>query len=71
MTSVSVIEEDCAYFDLGEQDYMYFLNKSGDNYYLNRIKINNNFDEKEEMFGVYSEGDAPEKEVEEEVEEEE
>ena len=71
LASVSVVEEDVASFDLGEQDYMYFYNKTGDNYYLNRIRVNNNIDEKEEMFGVYNKADVPEVEVEEEVEDEE
>lgn len=70
LTSVTAFEADFAYFDVSADDaYMYFYKKEGDNYYLNRLKVNNNLDEKEEMIGVYEDDDAPV--VEEETEEEE
>ena len=70
LTSIDAVQEDYAYFDLNEEEnYLYFYKKSGDNYYLNRIKVNNNMGEAEEMFGAYLDADIPE--VEEEVEEEE
>lgn len=65
------ISEDMQYFDISsDEDYMYFLKQTGSNYYLHRIKLTNNFDEVEEMFGVYESGDIPEK-VEEDSENEE
>lgn len=70
LTTISTIETDCAYFDLSEDSYMYFYNKIGENYYLNRIKINNNLGETEEMFGVYNSADVPEVEEDEIIEEE-
>ncbi len=68
LTTIDAVESDCAYFDLDEDEsMMYFYKKVGENYYLHRIRINNNLGEAEEMFGVYLEEDAPE--VEEEIEE--
>ena len=60
LATLSVISEDYACFDLGDDDdYVYFYNKIGNNYYLNRLKVNNNLGEAEEMFGVYESADAP------------
>ena len=72
LTTFDVVEEDYAYFDLNEEENMlYFFKLSGDDYYLHRIKVNNNLDEAEEMFGVYESGDEPVVEEEEEETEEE
>lgn len=72
LTTFDVVEEDYAYFDLNEEENMlYFFKLSGDDYYLHRIKVNNNLDEVEEMFGVYESGDEPVVEEEEEETEEE
>jgi len=71
LTTISKVEKDFAYFDMAEdENYLYFLNKTGSNYYLNRLKVNNNLDQKEEMFGVYLEADEPEVEEDEEADEE-
>ena len=72
LTTISAVEEKYAYFDFSEDENMlYFYKKEGSNYYLNRIKVNNNYEETEEMVGVYLPDDIPEKEeVEEEIEEE-
>ena len=72
LTTISAVEEKYAYFDFSEDENMlYFYKKEGGNYYLNRIKVNNNYEETEEMVGVYLPDDIPEKEeVEEEIEEE-
>ena len=52
-------------FDVESDDnYIYFLNQEGSNMYLNRVKIQNNFEEEKEMFGVYLESDVPETEEE-------
>ena len=52
-------------FDVESDDnYIYFLNQEGSNMYLNRVKIQNNFEEEKEMFGVYLESDVPEVEEE-------
>lgn len=70
LATLNTFEEDYAYFDLSSDNgFMYFFNKEGENYYLNRLKVNNNLGETEEMFGVYESADVPE--VEEETEEEE
>lgn len=71
LTSVNEIDSANAYFDMGiDESYLYFFNKTGNNFYLNRIKVINNIEEKEEMFGVYLGGDVPvQEEVEEEIEE--
>ena len=58
LTTVSSFEEDFAYFDV-DDGYMYFYQKQGENYYLHRIKINNNLGETEEMIGEYLEADEP------------
>ena len=75
LTTILGVQEDCAYFDLNEEENMlYFYTIAGSNetnYYLHRLQVNNNFESAEEMFGVYVDGDQPEQEeVEEEVEEE-
>jgi len=67
LTSVTSIEKDYAYFDL-DNSYLFFYQKEGNNYYLNRLKVNNNLGESQEMIGVYLDEDAPK--VEEETEEE-
>ena len=70
LASVDAIEEDYDYFDL-DDNYLYFYQMEGSNYYLNRLKVNNNLGETEEMIGVYLEEDAPvveEEETEEEAE---
>lgn len=72
LTTIDAVSSDCSYFDLDEDEsMMYFYKKVGENYYLHRIRINNNIGETEEMFGVYIESDAPveEEEPEEEIEE--
>ena len=71
LATMDTFEEDYAYFDLSDDNaYMYFYKMEGSNYYLNRIKINNNLGETEEMFGVYLTENAPVvEETEEEVEE--
>lgn len=71
LTTISAVEEDVAYFDLNEEENcLYFYKKSGNNFYLYRIKVNNNYDSKEEMIGVYQDGDIPVvEEEEEEIEE--
>ena len=70
LTTVDAFEADFTYFDVaGDDAYIYFYKMEGSNYYLNRLKVNNNLDEKEEMIGVYESNDAPV--VEEETEEEE
>lgn len=71
LTTVDAFEEDYAYFDLASDSaYMYFYKQEGSNYYLNRLKVNNNLGDVEEMTGVYLESDAPVvEESEEEVEE--
>ena len=76
LTTVLSFQEDAAYFDLNEDENMlYFYNiggKNETNYYLYRLQVNNNTENKEELFGVYDSDDVPEKEeVEEEVEDEE
>jgi hypothetical protein len=71
LTTISTIEEGYAYFDYNDgENYLYFINKANANYYLNRIKVNNNLEEKEEMFGVYLQSDIPVVEEEPEIEEE-
>lgn len=75
LTSTDLIESDYVYFDLNEEEnclYFYQIaGKNGSNYYLHRLKVNNNLGESEEMFGVYDSDDEPEvEEPEEEVEEE-
>ena len=70
LATIAKVEEDYAYFDYNDgENNLYFYQKTGENYYLNRIKVNNNLEETFEMFGEYLEGDIPV--VEEEVEEEE
>ena len=76
LTSIdAAIDEDKAYFDLNEEENcLYFYKaagKSSSEYYLHRLKVNNNFEETEEMFGVYKADDEPEIEEEEEIVEEE
>ena len=58
LTTVASFEEDYAYFDV-DDGYMYFYKKEGENYYLNRLKINNNLGETEEMIGEYLDADEP------------
>ncbi len=75
LTSTKLIEEDFIYFDLNEEEnclYFYQIaGKTETNYYLHRLKVNNNLEESEEMFGVYKSNDVPEVEQpEEDVEEE-
>lgn len=71
LTSIDAVSEDYAYFDLNEgENMLYFLKLSGDDYYLHRIKVNNNLGETEEMFGVYEEFDVPSQEETEDAEEE-
>ncbi len=73
LTTISAIEEDYAYFDLDEEEnLLYFYKKEGSNYYLNRIKVDYQSEETEEMVGVYLDDDIPTKEEveEEEIEEE-
>ena len=71
LTTFAVVEDSYAYFDLNEEENMlYFFKLSGDDYYLHRIKVNNNLGDTEEMFGVYESGDEPVVEEEEEIEEE-
>ncbi len=66
LTTFAKIDDEHAKFDTNEDNYLFFLKKVGENYYLHRMNI---FDEKEEMFGVYEGNDAPEiVEEEEEVE---
>lgn len=70
LTTLSTFEQDYAYFDLdADESYLYFFKKENSNYYLNRLKVNNNIDETEEMFGVYLAEDVPEVEDKEPVEE--
>jgi len=71
LTTFDVVEEDYSYFDFSEDENMlYFYKLSGDDYYLHRLKVNNNLGETEEMFGVYEAGDEPKvEEEEEEIEE--
>ena len=76
LTTILAVQEDAAYFDLNEDENMLYFytigGKNETNYYLHRIQVNNNTENKEEMFGVYESDDVPEKEeVEEEVEDEE
>ena len=76
LTAIDSIEEEYAYFDLNEEENcLYFYKVAGSSateYYLHRLKVNNNFGETEEMFGVYEKGDEPEVEEteDEELEEE-
>ena len=72
LTTLSEVGDDYIYIsDFSEDENMlYFYKLSGDDYYLNRIKVNYNVDEVEEMIGVYEEADAPVVEEEEEIEEE-
>lgn len=63
LATITDISEDY-YFDL-DDEYVYFYKTVGSNLYLHRLAINNNFDETEEMIGVYLEGDIPEEEEEE------
>ena len=68
LTTISAVEEDYEYFDFNDGDnHLYFYQLEGNNYYLNRLKVNNNFGETHEMFGKYLEEDIPE--VEEDTEE--
>lgn len=70
LTTVDAFEEDYAYFDFSEEEnQLYFYMLVGNDYYLHRIKVNNNLEETEEMFGVYDAEDVPQVEEEEEVEE--
>ena len=70
LTTVEAFEEDTTYFDISSDDsYIYFYNMEGSHYYLFRLEVKNNLDEKEEMIGVYLEEDAPE--IEEDSQEEE
>ena len=72
LTTINDITEDSHIYtcDFSEdENLLYFFKVSGDDYYLNRIKVNNNFGETEEMIGVYEDGDAPVIEEEEEIEE--
>jgi hypothetical protein len=72
LATLDKFEDASAYFDLSSDNaYMYFFKKEGSNYYLNRLKVNNNLEESEEMFGVYKSNDVPEiEQPEEDVEEE-
>ena len=75
LTSILAVQEDCAYFDLNEDENMLYFytigGKNETNYYLHRLQINNNMGDGDEMFGVYATDDEPEQEeTEEEVEEE-
>lgn len=63
LATITDISEDY-YFDL-DDEYVYFYKTVGSNLYLHRLAINNNFDETEEMIGVYLEDDIPEEEEEE------
>lgn len=69
IATLDKIEDEFLYFDL-DDSFLYFYQMEGSNYYLNRLKINNNLEEVPEMIGVYDEEDAPVIEEEEEVEEE-
>jgi hypothetical protein len=55
-----------SFFSVTYGDYR----STNSNYYLHRLKVNNNLGESEEMFGVYESDDEPEIE-EDEVEEDE
>ena len=73
LTNILSVQDDCAYFDLNEEENMlYFFTIGGkgeSNYYLHRLQVNNNTDSEKEMFGVYASDDIPEKEeTEEDVE---
>ena len=70
LSTIKKVEEDYAYFDL-DDSYMYFYQQQGSNYYLNRLKVNNNIGDAHEMIGVYNSDDVPEVEEEEETEDEE
>lgn len=63
LATITDLSED-KYFDL-DSEYVYFYKTVGSNDYLHRLAINNNFDEPEEMVGVYLEDDIPEPEEEE------
>ena len=72
LTTINEISDghiyNCDYSE--DENLLYFFKISGDDYYLNRIKVNNNFGEVEEMIGVYEDGDVPIiEEEEEEIEE--
>ena len=54
-----------------DDSYVYFYQLEGSNYYLNRLKVNNNIDQAHEMIGVYNNADVPEVEEEEEDNEDE
>lgn len=75
LTTILAVQEDCAYFDLNEEENMLYFytigGKNETNYYLHRLQVNNNMGEVDEMFGVYASDDEPEQEEEEEVVEEE
>ena len=55
-------------FDISvDSDFMFFIEKSGSNNYLHRIRIVNTFEQNKEMFGVYeNESDIPAEETTEE-----
>ncbi len=72
LTTISAVEDNYAYFDLSEDENMlYFYKMVGNDYYLHKIKVNQNHGETEQMFGVYDAEDVPEIEEEETEEEEE
>ena len=72
LTTISAVADEYAYFDLSnDENLLYFYKMSGNDYYLHKIKVNNNIEEKEQMIGVYDEEDIPEIEEEETEEEEE
>ncbi len=59
ITVATLSDINTSYFDL-DGEYLYFYKTVGSHSYLHRLAINNNFDESEEMIGVYLEEDIPE-----------